>query len=95
MLNFLKKLQASDEGVKQRWLIASSAILMAIVIFLWLGYFNALIQPVNAPPPTESADLSFWQTFKTGLGIISENIKSEIKSWLGILKSPKDYIIQP
>lgn len=97
MLNFLKKLQESDDSVKKRWLILSSAVMMFIVLFVWLNYFNTLIQQAGAPAPTEQAEhgLTFWQTFKSGLKIVSRGIAAKMESWFEILKSPKSYNIQP
>ena len=97
MINFIKKLQTSDESVKKRWLIMSSAFMMILIVFIWLNYFNTLVQQAGAPAPAEQAEhgLTFWQTFRSGAGIVSQSIGATIKSWFEILRLPKSYNIQP
>ena len=97
LMNFLKRLQESDENVKRRWLILGSAVMMILVVFVWLNYFNALVQQASAPAPAEQSErgLTFWQTFKSGLGIVFQTAGSKIKSWFEIVRSPKSYSIQP
>ncbi len=43
MHGFIKKLQSSDERVKRRWLIGATVVSMAIIIYVWLAYFNNLM----------------------------------------------------
>ncbi len=61
---FLEYLQTLPEPVKRRVLIAATAVVMAIVIYVWLAYFNGLLaslaQPAapvaeNAPPAAAQA----------------------------------------
>ena len=94
-MNFLKRLQESDENVKRRWLIVSSAVIMILIVFIWLNYFNTLIQQASSPVDQAEYGLTFWQTFKSGLGIVSQGIAIKIKSWFEVLRSPRSYNIQP
>ncbi|MBI4086317.1 MAG: hypothetical protein HY433_03725 [Candidatus Liptonbacteria bacterium] len=96
-MNFLKRLQESEENVKRRWLILGSAVMMILVVFIWLNYFNTLVQQASAPAQTEQAErgLTFWQTFKSGLGIVFQTAGSKIKYWFEIARSPKSYSINP
>ncbi len=96
-MDFLKRLQESDENIKRRWLILSSAVMMIFIVFIWLNYFNTLVQQAGAPAPTEQAEhgLTFWQTLKSGLGIVFQSIKANVSAWFEMLRSPKSYSIQP
>ena len=49
ILNFIKKLRESDEGVKRKWLIILSGGGMLIVVFLWISYFQLTLPRVDAP----------------------------------------------
>ncbi len=97
MIEFIKKLRGADDTVKRRWLILASAGMMIVVIFLWLQYFNTLVQPGNTPVSAEEGrqGLTFGQTFRAGLGAVSQTAAEAIKSWVQLLRSPKDYTIQP
>ncbi len=98
MENFIKKLRDSDNAVKRRWLVVFSAIAMVFVVFIWTKYFNSLVAPIGAPQPTEQGPgegFTFWQTFKSGLAIISQSLGGLLHSLINIFREPKDYIIQP
>lgn len=72
MDNFLKKLQSLDESAKQKVLIGATAVIMAIVVFAWITYFNNLMIPslqaqgvsstVTAAPTLASSG-GFWSNF--------------------------------
>ena len=94
-MDFLKKLQTSDDAVKRRWLIGSSAVMMIFVIAIWLSYFNTLVQTNPSAPTDETTQgLSFWQTFKGGFGIVSHDIGDKIRNLFETLKSPKSYNVK-
>ncbi len=40
---FLEELQALDEGKKRKVLIAAVAIMMVLVVFVWMLYFNGIV----------------------------------------------------
>lgn len=66
--SFIEKLQGAPEAVKKRWMIVSTAVIMVVVIYFWLAYFNGLVSslaPAQAPlsvapaatgPSSNSAD---------------------------------------
>jgi hypothetical protein len=51
--DFLETLQSLDEPMKRRVLVASSAVMMAVVVFLWIGYFNNIVM---GNPSSQLAD---------------------------------------
>ncbi len=54
-MNFLEKLQSTPEPVKRRWLISLTAVLMVVVIYVWLAYFNNLIIAGFSQPAVPSS----------------------------------------
>lgn len=43
---FLEKLQSLDERTKQWILIAATAVIMIVVVYVWLAYFNSILANV-------------------------------------------------
>lgn len=95
-MNFIRKLQTSEAHIKFRWLIGSSAIVILLVVFVWLNYFNTLVQANPSASETDSASqgLGFWQTFKGGLRVVSHGIGDKFSSWYDALKSPRSYEVK-
>lgn len=78
----VKKIQNSDEATKKRWLIASSAIAMVLIISLWLVYINWTIKSVGDDSEKQELEIGFWQIFKTGLKVVGELIWNGIKNFV-------------
>lgn len=99
--NFLEKLQSSDEATKQRWLVGSAAVIMAIVVFLWLAYFNAFVigsrdaAPMGANPAAASGSVTFFGTMRNGASVIYNGFMGGLRSFGNILEAPREYIIKP
>jgi len=96
--HFLEKLQNSDEGTKRRWMIASTVIIMAVVIYIWLAYFNNLIASFSQPQPVASADgagFGFWSSLKSGAALLYSGSADKLRAFGEILKAPREYIVQP
>ena len=81
--NFIQRLQALDDPRKQKVLIGTSIVIMVIVIYLWLAYFNGIVAGGAGQPqvvvnddsaattaPTTSNAPSFWDQAKQQLGDI-------------------------
>ena len=96
MSDFLHKLQTSEERIKLRWLIGTSAVVMIIVVFVWLNYFSTLVESgaSGAEPGDGAQDIGFWQTFKGGLAFIGQSFGDEIKTLLGKIQSPSTYQVK-
>lgn len=98
MQDFIKKLRESDESTKMRWLVVSSAIMMVFVIFFWMKYFTAFVAPTEQTQQAEQNSgqtFGFWQTFKSGLGIVAETIGQTLGSVINTIREPKSYEIKP
>lgn len=95
--NFLETLQESDERTKMRWVIGCSAVAMAVVIFLWFGYFNTLItnfgEPEAAVTVREGEELGFIGTMRSGLAAIGELVRNGAEAFSDSLAAPRRYSI--
>jgi hypothetical protein len=79
MINFIRKLQQSEEIVRRRLLYLGTAVSAFLIISLWIGYLNLTVPPLQSAvlePARESA--SFWSVMERGL----EKIKQQIEEGL-------------
>ncbi len=53
--DYLAELQALDEPMKRRVLVAASAVMMAIVVYVWIGYFNSIVMGGSVQLADQSA----------------------------------------
>jgi hypothetical protein len=94
MPHFIEKLQTSEEHIKLRWLIGSSAVAIVLVVMLWLTYFNTLVQTNPGQNDQPAQDIGFWPTFKGGLGVVYYGIGGKIGGWFHELKAPSTYEVK-
>ncbi|RJQ28637.1 hypothetical protein C4571_03135 [Candidatus Parcubacteria bacterium] len=94
---FLHKIQSADEPTKRKWVVVFSTIAMALVVYVWLAYFNNLIGNSVAPASNEPVqeEPTFFDAVRRGSAILYEGFKGKIQDLGGILKAPREYIIQP
>jgi len=99
--DFIEHLRGSEEHIKRRWLFVFSGISMAVIVFLWMAYFNSLVQPLGAPQEAQQAEqdgkqsFGFWETFKTGLGAVIGSSGKSVDYLMNKLRQPKNYDITP
>jgi len=100
--NFLEQLQSLDEPMKKKVLVVSTAVIMVIVVYFWLAYFNTLIAGIsNQPPVAVNADAggsapaaaapagpNMLQRMGNGLAAMYTDFKD-------ILRGEKEYDIKP
>ncbi|MDE2019907.1 MAG: hypothetical protein KGJ13_06215 [Patescibacteria group bacterium] len=103
MSKFFEELQALDEPTKTKILVISTIIIMAIVIYFWLGYFNSVISGAQTAP---MADVSNGQQTTgnqratstpapTVFQSITNGFAAVVQSFEGIFRQPKKYEINP
>ena len=96
--NWLQRLQESDDRTKKRWLVGLSAASMIIVVAVWLSYFATLVAVPGGGVTTESKapqGVSFFDTMKTGSGVIFDYARNGLRRLSDTLKAPRSYIIKP
>jgi hypothetical protein len=96
--SFLERLQSADEAKKRRWMIASTVIVMVIVIYVWLAYFNNLIAGMSEPRQVSAApadDRSLWQIAEGNLSSLGGSLLDKARGLSQILQAPREYIINP
>jgi hypothetical protein len=94
--DFLGKLQNADESVKKRWLVALSAVSMLVIIVVWLKYFAFLTRPAGSLGQERAgSDFSFWETMKTGLAVLWDELLAALRGVGRILGASRNYIIKP
>ena len=90
---FLEELQALSEPTKFKVLVVATIMVMAVVLYLWLGYFNAIV--ADNQPQQNSAGPGFAQNVKAGMAAIVSDF-ANIPHWIaGLFQNPKQYTIHP
>jgi hypothetical protein len=109
--SWIEGLQALDERTKHKVLIAATIVIMIIVIYLWLAYFNNLVagignagatdttgnQAVSAAPVAQPAvqNPGFFGSIGNAITSLPASFMGAMH-WLGrILDAPRQYIINP
>src|ERR1700690_1254962 len=99
MSHFLEKLQSADEATKRRWMILSTIIIMVMVIYVWMAYFNNLVagfsQAQQPSAGSSAGGFTFWQTMKNGTAILYRGLSGAFHSLGNILNSPREFIVKP
>ncbi len=78
-------------------MFAGTLVIMIVVVYVWLAYFNNLVGSFNQPEPasTPGGGFTFWQSMKNGVAIIYETFSEKIRSFGQILETPREYIVNP
>ena len=98
---FIEKLQSAPYERKRIWMILFTTVVMMVVIYVWLAYFNNLVASLSRPvaartPEMESRDdFSFGQTMKNGVAAVYSFLRDKLEGLIGILETPKEYLIEP
>jgi len=91
---FLEYLQSLDEPTKKKVLVISTALIMIVVVYFWLAYFNNLIAGITQPQPVAAATAD-TTSGPSGLAYVGAEFMGAVKGFIGIFRGPHDYIIQP
>ncbi len=99
---FLEELQSLDESTKNKIMIVTAIMIMAIVIYVWLGYFNNLIASVNQAPvaedgasPSAPNGPGIGAILKNNAAFVYETFMNALRGLANILQAPRQYIIRP
>ncbi|MBU6500497.1 MAG: hypothetical protein KGJ89_01555 [Patescibacteria group bacterium] len=107
MEDFLGKIQSADESTKRRWIIICTIVIMVVILYVWLAYFNNLMASVSnqgeniadtsgSPAAARtSSGSTFLQSVKNSPAFIYNIFTNSISFLGGILQSPREYIVKP
>ena len=84
----IKRIQKSDEGVRQKWLWLLTIVCGLFIILFWLAYINTVISQIGAAET--SPNNSFFAVF--GAGLLS--IREQTVDGLSFLLEEKSYDIE-
>jgi len=91
--SFLTQLQEANEDTKNLWIIAGTSVVMLVIVFVWLTWFNNLNTLAGVPGGSGTANIggvapdngfSLWQSVKAGISELG-----------GIFQTSREYIIKP
>jgi hypothetical protein len=95
--SFLEELQSLDEATKRKVAIATTAVIMIGVVYIWFGYFNSLVAGVSQQPTVatnagtsdtgSSSGPSFFQNMQSGAAAIGGE-------FIGVFSHPGQYNIK-
>jgi len=97
---FIDELQALEEGTKRKILIITTIFAMAIILYLWTGYFGSLISAIpQTQPPVAQND----QSDQTATGTSTaqngpsffQSVQSGMANIYGTLRGPGQYDVTP
>jgi ABC-type Fe3+ transport system permease subunit len=84
--DFLVKLQSLDEPTKRKVLIGSTIVIMIVVLFVWVAYFNSIVLPsatqtdqgavtsTAQTAPTTTTGPGFWKGIENGFSQFGKGV---------------------
>jgi hypothetical protein len=96
--SYLQKLQTADDATKRRYGALFALIIMAIVIYIWLAYFNTIITPVArvaTVAPEEEMGFSFWDTVSKETASVYNAFANQLSKIKEMITKPKEYEVMP
>ena len=106
MKHFLTDLQSLDDRAKFKVLIVATAVVMVVVVYFWLAYFNNIIASVQTPlaadggasqnaTPAAQEEAGPWTIVMRAPAFLYGEFMGAMR-WLGnVLQAPRQYIVQP
>jgi hypothetical protein len=84
--DLLEKLQSLDEATKRKVLIGSTIVIMIVVLFVWVAYFNSIVIPSAAQTGTDQAAATSTTQTTPIADVANQNISASTNPgfWKGI-----------
>jgi hypothetical protein len=108
MKDFFTELQSLGEPAKSKILIIATVIIMIVVIYFWLAYFNSIIAGVSAPSvadtggaaqqglaPTAQEDAGPWVIMMRAPAFLYDQFMNAAQGLANVLQAPRQYVVQP
>lgn len=94
-MNFLEQIRNSSDQIKKRWLIGTSIVIMTVVIWVWLGYFNSLIMRPASSADDKEGKFSVWDGIRGSGGALWDRMTASVKDIGNKIGGSKEYIVKP
>jgi len=87
--SFLRQLQSLDEPMKTKVLVLSTVVVMVVVVYFWLGYFNSIVSaPVNDGQPVANGQQDNQPTFFQKMADAARSVGQ-------LFEKPREYQVKP
>ena len=97
--SFIAELQALEEPTKTKVLIVSTIVLMVIVLYFWLAYFNTIVPGSASDATTQTAqgnaDSGVLGLFADAASSFWQAMGSSVQGIAREMKNPRQYNISP
>ncbi len=99
--SFLEELQSLDEPTKRIVMIVLTVVIMVVVIYVWLAYFNNLLASVGQPQvadngaSTGTAGGNLVDAVRNGTAFIYGSFVNAVHALSNVFQTPRQYIIRP
>jgi len=101
-MGIIERLQALDEPTKHKVLVVATLVIMVVVIYFWLAYFNNLVAGISSPQVAQNgndvgpaAGSGFSDAVKNASALVYGRFMDVAHALGNILQAPRQYIIQP
>ena len=105
----LEDLQGLDHATKTKIMIVGTIVIMVLVLYFWLAYFNTLIATTAAPEaapvaanatvttntPTQDGDASVWTHTAGTMAFIYGAFAGLVHNIENIFTGAREYSVQP
>lgn len=107
MKNYLEQVQGLNPEKKRQVLAGTTAVLMVVVLYVWLGYFNNILTTTSdqaslndqagtlTAQAAASSDPGFFDRMARGTTYIYGAVTNGLASFGAALNGPREYTIQP
>ena len=97
---FIEELQSLEEPTKKKILVVSTVLVMAVVVYVWLGYFNNLVSStpgiaLSDNSSTTSSAPGFFERVTGGSAFMLQAFGSWTREMGSAIESPRQYDIKP
>ncbi len=101
---FLEQLQLLDPPTKKKVLVTTTVIVAALVMYVWLGYFNNIIAGISenanasdasVPVNTTSPIGEIWGGVMNGTEHLYAGIAGGLHDIGNLFQSPRQYVVTP
>lgn len=101
--SFLEELQSLDEPTKKKVMIVATVVIMGVVIYFWLAYFNNLVAGIDQSTVAENVSSSaatasgpgLGESLRNGIASIGNVFMGIVHGLANIFQAPRQYLITP